>query len=155
MTASETISLATQIPSYHELAEWGRFWSETESVLLNFLAHLQRLQLELVGVFAQLARDRFGISASAFQCLASALPEPQGSGPRLAQACGFRRPQSLRRAILEAHYGGIDGVLALGDRLVSRGWTVRSASGTWTAASSPAATMKLTAVAEEAFRCSP
>jgi WD40 repeat protein len=127
--AAETIALDVLLKGrLATLAEWRRFWSETEARLLLALERSSAFNLEPLEVFAQLVADRLGLNVS--------MPKNTGLGPmlpsanaiRLQHPCGFRHNQLLRK--FKAHGGYVEGILALGDRLVS--WGADGAIRFWT-----------------------
>jgi hypothetical protein len=97
-TASETFNLDRRLAGGDSrLADWRRFWSETEETFLHGIAHAKRLGLEPIGIFAQLTRDRFGDKSPVFLPVANAVSKPQFATPCLALPCGFRHPSFMAR----------------------------------------------------------
>ena len=119
-TAGETFDVDRTIGgSDVSLAAWRRFWSETEGRVLGGLAYAEWMALEPLGIFAQLVRDRFGDMSPIYLATASAISDAEIAAPRLTGVCAFRHPFLLRS--INAHAGGVLGVLALDDGLVSWG----------------------------------
>jgi WD40 repeat protein len=122
MTATETVDLDHRLGvGSANLAEWRRFWSETEGPLLHGIAHTKRLGLDPLRVFLQLTHDRFGDASPAYRSVKACGRVKLGAiVPRLASACGFGHP-TLRRTIHDAHRFSVGDLLPFGDGLVSYG----------------------------------
>ncbi len=115
-TAMETIELNVRLAGGEPaLADWHRFWAETEAPLV---AAIER-GLEATRALAQLAHDRFGRDSPSFRRLAFSQSKHSFLGMRLERPCGFDHPTLLRS--LEGAHRGYVGVLALTDGLVSWG----------------------------------
>ena len=120
IAALETINLDLQLAGSHPaLAAWRHFWSETEAQFATGMERADSLRLTATGLLAQLAGDRFSEQEAAALQLSEKLPKRHPRAPHLARACGFRHPTLLRS--LDAHRGGVGGMLALDERLVSWG----------------------------------